>query len=84
MVFQVVVFHTRTPPLFIAYQLARIPGSTSVYVLMSGWGDSGRETWAMLILLVFIFAGINGSFYLLLPQFDEIPLPLSLWNWSAL
>ena len=29
MVFQVVVFHTRTPPLFIAYQLARIPGSTS-------------------------------------------------------
>ena len=29
MVFQVVVFHTRTPPLFIAYQLVRIPGSTS-------------------------------------------------------
>ena len=30
MVFQVVVFHTRTPPLFIAYQLVRIPGSTSI------------------------------------------------------
>ena len=30
MVFQVVVFHTRTPPLFIAYQLVRIPGSTSL------------------------------------------------------
>ncbi len=55
-----------------------------VYVLMSGWGDSGRETWAMLILLVFIFAGINGSLYLVLPQFDEIRLPFALWNWSAL
>ena len=31
MVFQVVVFHTRTPPLFIAYQLVRIPGSTSMF-----------------------------------------------------
>jgi 4-amino-4-deoxy-L-arabinose transferase-like glycosyltransferase len=55
-----------------------------VYALMNEWRARWNFAWATAVLLVFLYAGINGSLYLLLPQYDEIRPALAVWNWGNL
>lgn len=50
-----------------------------LYALPGEW-RSGRGILPIIILLCLIYAGLNGVFYLVLPQYDEISPVFTVWG----
>jgi 4-amino-4-deoxy-L-arabinose transferase-like glycosyltransferase len=59
----------------------------SIYLMAAAllWEEGGeKDVLAMVVLLCFIYAGLTGAFYLLLPEYDEINPAFVLWKWKGL
>ncbi len=54
-----------------------------LYALPGEW-RGGRGILPMIILLCLIYAGLNGVFYLVLPQYDEISPVFTVWGQANL
>jgi len=54
-----------------------------LYALPGDWRN-GRGVLPVIILLCLIYAGLNGAFYLVMPQYDEISPVFTVWGQANL